>query len=397
VITVNGRAYALPTGPVVVICLDGCDPEYLSTPDFGADAPVLTRWMSQGFSATARAAMPTFTNPNNVSIVTGVPPSGHGISGNFFLDEARGAEVPMNEARYLRCPTIFSALVSASVKTLTVTAKKKLAALIAPPAPGLGLTVEDASQLAIELGGRAAPDVYSAEASLFVLDVGIRAIERGLAQVVYCSTTDYVQHKHGPGDPEARAFYRGLDARLGRFDALGATVVLTADHGMNRKTDEAGAPNVRWLESELDQAVGPGARVILPITDPYVVHHGSLGSAATVYLFGRDSTRAAAALRALPGVEAVYGRAEAAERFELPADRIGDLFVVGDQRTVLGIRPERHDLSHVMTGLRSHGGLAEVPVPLIVNRPRGRPRTGLRNFDAFDLALNPGPTSGSGL
>lgn len=389
-ITVNGRAYALPTEPVVVICLDGCDPAYLSAPDFGALAPVLSRWMKQGFSAIARASMPTFTNPNNVSIVTGVPPKVHGISGNFFLEEASGAEVPMNEARYLRCPTLFPALVAAGVKTLTVTAKKKLAALIAPPAPGLGLTVEGASQLAVELGGRAAPDVYSADASLFVLDVGGRAIERGLAQVVYCSTTDYVQHKHGPSDPEARAFYGALDARLGRLEALGATVVLTADHGMNGKTDAAGAPNVRWLEAELDLALGPGARVILPITDPYVVHHGSLGSAATVYLFGRDPVRATEALRTLPGVEGVYARAEAAERFELPADRIGDLFVVADQRTVLGTRPERHDLSHVMTGLRSHGGLAEVRVPMIVNRPRRRAGVDLRNFDAFDLALNPG-------
>ncbi|MFO0724239.1 MAG: phosphonoacetate hydrolase [Myxococcota bacterium] len=385
-IEVNGRKYRRPERPAAVICLDGCDPSYLDPLWRSADMPTLDRWMAQGFSAIAQAAMPTFTNPNNVSIVTGLPPSAHGISGNFFLDTETDQEVPMNEARFVRRPTILAALVEAGVKVASVTAKKKLSALIAPPAPGRSWAVEGASEEAIALVGRAAPDVYSADASLFVLDLGAQAIARGLAEVTYLSTTDYVQHKHAPGSPAAREFYRAIDARLQALEALGATVVLTADHGMNAKTDAAGAPNVRWLGSALDTAVGPGARVILPITDPYVVHHGSLGSAATVYLYGKDPGRARAALEGLPGVVEVLDRAAAAQKLELPVDRIGDLFVVADADTVLGTWPERHDLSHVQAGLRSHGGYAERAVPLISSRAAAMPGP-LRNFDAFALAL----------
>ena len=105
---------------------------------------------------------------------------------------------------------------------------------------------------------------------------------------MYLSTTDYVQHKHAPGTPEADAFYRMMDGYLARLDTLGATIALTADHGMNAKTDARGVPQVLYLQDHLDAWLGAArARVILPITDPYVVHHGALGSFATVYLPAR--------------------------------------------------------------------------------------------------------------
>ena len=131
--------------------------------------------------------------------------------------------------------------------------------------------------------------------------------------------------------------------------------------------------------------------MILPITDPYVVHHGALGSFATVYLpHGADVEAACARLRQLRGMEVVLPRAQAAERFELPPDRIGDVVAVSERFTVIGTSASRHDLSALEVPLRSHGGISEQRVPLIVNRPLPGldPQRRLRNFDAFDLALN---------
>jgi phosphonoacetate hydrolase len=208
---------------------------------------------------------------------------------------------------------------------------------------------------------------------------------------MYLSTTDYIQHKAAPGTPAANDFYAMMDRHLARLDALGATVVVTADHGMNAKHDAAGRPNVIYLQDAIDGWIGAGkARVILPITDPYVVHHGALGSFALVYAAEADRHALAQRIGALPGIELVSSRGEAAERFELPADRIGDLVIVSKLDTVIGTARDRHDLSGLDVPLRSHGGLSEQKVPLLVNRrvadqPASRR---WRNFDAFDLGLN---------
>jgi phosphonoacetate hydrolase len=201
-----------------------------------------------------------------------------------------------------------------------------------------------------------------------------------------------VQHKHAPGTDDANAFYRMMDRYLAELDALGCAIAVTADHGMNAKTRLDASPDVIYLQDVLDGWLGAArARVILPITDPYVVHHGALGSFATVHL-PADADRAAIAARigGLRGIEAVYLRAEAAARFELPADRIGDLVVISERSAVIGSAAKRHDLSGLDAPLRSHGGVSEQRVPLILNRRIAGLDTGhrWRNFDAFDWVLN---------
>jgi phosphonoacetate hydrolase len=208
---------------------------------------------------------------------------------------------------------------------------------------------------------------------------------------MYLSTTDYVQHKFAPGTAGANSFYAMMDSYLALLDAMGCVIAVTADHGMNAKTDAAGRPNIVFLQDVLDLEFGPGrTRVLLPITDPYVVHHGALGSYATVYV--RDAGLRADVARhiaAVPQVERVLTRAEAAAEFELPPERIGDLVVTSTRLAVLGTSAERHDLSGLDVPLRSHGGVSEQRVPLMLNRRvTGLPARPLRNWDVMDLALN---------
>ena len=237
-----------------------------------------------------------------------------------------------------------------------------------------------------------APSVYSAELSEFVFASGVELAGRERPDIMYLSTTDYIQHKHAPGTPVANDFYAMMDRYLAKLDAAGYVIALTADHGMNAKHDAEGKPNVIFLQDFLDEAVGAGAtRVILPITDPYVVHHGALGSFATIYV--PDGDRIAdvtARIAALDGIECVLDNEAAAERFGLPTDRIGDLVVVSTRHVVLGSARDRHDLSGLDAPLRSHGGVSEQTVPLILNRPveLAPDRPQLRNFDAYDLAFN---------
>ncbi|MCX7271750.1 MAG: alkaline phosphatase family protein, partial [Burkholderiales bacterium] len=244
----------------------------------------------------------------------------------------------------------------------------------------------------LDLVGMPVPDVYSAELSAFVFAAGVELMRQRRPDMMYLSTTDYIQHKHAPGPPGANDFYAMMDGYLGQLEALGCVIALTADHGMNAKTGLDAKPDVIYLQDLLDGWLGTAvARVILPITDPYVVHHGALGSFATVYLpAGTDAGALAARLATRLGIESVLTRAQAAERFELPADRIGDLVVVSERFTVIGTSAARHDLSALDVPLRSHGGVSEQRVPLILNRPiAGLDRQRRwRNFDAFDLVLN---------
>ena len=400
-LSVNQRSYRLPTQPTVVVCVDGCEPDYIAQAVAAGVMPWMARTLDLGSALIADCVVPSFTNPNNLSIVTGVPPSVHGICGNYLFDVATGTEVMMNDPKWLRAPTILAALSGAGKTCAVITAKDKLRRLLGHGMTGICFSSEKADVASeaengisgvLDLVGMSVPDVYSAELSAFVFAAGVELMRQRRPDMMYLSTTDYIQHKHAPGTPGANDFYAMMDGYLGQLEAMGCVIALTADHGMNAKTGLDAKPDVIYLQDLLDGWLGTAvARVILPITDPYVVHHGALGSFATVYLpAGSDAPALAARLAARRGVEGVFTREQAAAHFELPADRIGDLVVVSERFTVIGTSASRHDLSALEVPLRSHGGTAEQRVPLILNRRI----EGLdhqrrwRNFDAFDLALN---------
>lgn len=405
----NGRSYRAPKAPTVVVCMDGSEPGYIEATIEAGRAPNLARLMRDGTNLTALSVVPSFTNPNNMSIITGRPPSVHGIAGNYFYDPSTGDEVMMNDAKFLRAPTIMKAFHDVGGRVALVTAKDKLRSLLCKDidmASGraVGFSSEKADQVslaengiedALGLVGMQLPDVYSADLSEFVFAAGCKLLKSFKPDLMYLSTTDYIQHKAAPGSEIANDFYAMMDKYVGEMDAAGAVLVLTADHGMNDKHLPDTTPDVVYLQELFDEWLGKGveaggARVILPITDPYVVHHGALGSFATVYLpAGADVADLKQRLLAIDGIDVAISREEACERFELPGDRIGDLVIVSGRHKVLGTSAARHDLSGLTEPLRSHGGITEQTVPIISNRkidvPKGH---ALRNFDAFDVAIN---------
>jgi phosphonoacetate hydrolase len=400
-IEVNGRRYRMPTQPTVVVCVDGCEPDYFAQAIAAGAMPWLKRVLAEGASVVADCVVPTFTNPNNLSIVTGAPPAVHGICGNYLWDPESNTEVMMNDPKWLRAPTLLAAMADAGAQVAVVTAKDKLRKLLGKNLTGICFSSEKADSTTVEehgiegvldLVGLPLPSVYSADLSEFVFAAGVRLMETRRPDIMYLSTTDYIQHKHAPGTPGANAFYAMMDRYMASLDGLGCVIAITADHGMNAKTAMDASPAVIYLQDLLDDWVGAGTcRVILPITDPYVVHHGALGSYATVHLpGGTDVPALIARLQSLKGIEAVFDRAGAAAHFELAPDRIGDLVIVSERSIVLGTAAARHDLSGLDAPLRSHGGISEQHVPLVMNRPI----TDLdhtrrwRNFDAFDWALN---------
>jgi phosphonoacetate hydrolase len=406
IVEVNGRFYAAPQRPTVVIVVDGFDPGYLECGFADGTLPTMKSFVTDGFVGIADCSMPSTTNTNNTSIVTGAPPAVHGINGNYYLDSETGEEIMITDASRLRCGTILGALSDAGVQTAVVTAKDKLLKVLAYKMRGIAFSSEYAQRANLQeneiedvekLVGRPQPDQYSADLSLFVLDAGVKILSAFKPDLMYLSTSDYVQHKHAPGEPEANTYHHAVDAIIGELIALGATVAITADHGMNDKSGPDGTPNVVYLEDELNSRFGAGAvRVICPIADPFVRHHGALGSFVRVHLRKPGDIPAMMAFAGtLPGVELVLDKNQVCSQFDLPLDREGDFAVFGDRHTVVGARREDHNLSQLAgERLRSHGGLGEQKVPFLLSRPLKpayRQRASnepLHNYDIFDFALN---------
>ena len=406
-VNVNGREYKWPEKPCVVVCIDGSEPTYIEEAIKAGVMPWAKKIVEQqGADLRAHCVVPSFTNPNNISIVTGVPPKVHGICGNFYYDKENDREVMMNEPELLRTPTIFKEFQDNGAKVAVITAKDKLRRLLGNElefgAEGAicfsseksdEVTLEDNGIVnVLDMVGMPVPSVYSGELSEFIFAAGVKLMETVRPDLMYLSTTDYIQHKFAPGSEGANKFYAMMDSYWAQLDALGAIVALTADHGMNAKHNDAGDPNIIYLQDEMDRIMSPGeARVILPITDPYVVHHGALGSYATIYLpDGSDIASIKSELVKIPGMSEVYDNQQGCEAFQLANDRMGDLILVSEQSTVLGTTSSRHDLSGLEVPLRSHGGVTEQTVPLIVSQPvNGLDENHqLRNFDIFSVALN---------
>ena len=304
-----------------------------------------------------RSALPSFTNVNNTSIVTGVSPAVHGICGNFFYDEKKDEEVMMNSSEYLRCDTLLAAAANAGRKVAVVTAKEKLKDILSYKLKGIAFSAEKANQTSMAthgienveaIVGKKTPKIYSADASLFVLQAGVALLQKGMADFLYLSLTDYMQHTFSPYTEESMAFYEAQDEEIGKLLKLGAVVGATADHGMNAKVKVDGSPNVLFIETMLTEKFGEGFRVICPITDPYVKHHGALGSYVVVYV--KDASKlneVKSWLTMLPGITEVYDKKTGCHILEQPEDRTGDLFVLSARDVVVGRTAAHHDLARL--------------------------------------------------
>ncbi|MFT3820143.1 MAG: phosphonoacetate hydrolase [Rubrivivax sp.] len=409
-LTINGTPYRWPLRPVVVVCIDGGDPRYLQQYLADGSIPNIARFIEQGFAGVAEGSMPSFTCPNNMSLITGTPPARHGISGNYYLDASTWQPVVMTGPELLRGDTIIARFAAAGAKVVSITAKDKLRRQLAK---GLDVSqghvsfsseyadrctlAENGIENVLEFVGMDKPGMYSMELSLFVLEAGLKLLQQRRPDLLYLSLTDWVQHKWAPQEEDARNFYRKLDDVFGRLAAQDITLALTADHGMSDKSNAAGEPNVIWLQDLLDQRLGAGkTTVICPITDAFVAHHGALGGLVRVW--SRSEVGAREIIQALVGVEGIelaLDKETACRVFELPPDREADVVVISREDTCIGSSAANHDLAGLKGNrLRTHGGVSETRVPFILNRPlnaayKARAASQpLKSYQLFDYAIN---------
>ena len=341
-IEINERQYpGIPSSTAIVICLDGSQKEYFEEASKLDLTPNIDSFKKSGEDLLVNSAIPSFTNPNNISIVTGRPSSVHGICGNFFYTPSTGEEVMMNDPQFLRAPTIFQKYYEQGAKIAIVTAKDKLRKLLSHglkfnESRAICFSSEKSDQANLSENGieevnkwlgMEVPNVYSQGLSEFVMAAGVKILNEFNPNIMYLSTTDFIQHKYAPGDEVANAFYAMFDRYIGQLNVNNNSIIVTADHGMQPKSRSDGSPNAIFLQDILDETLGKNiSKVILPITDPYVVHHGALGSFATVYLSDKSKINdAIEEINKIEDIEVVLTNKEGCAQYDLPTDSMGDI------------------------------------------------------------------------
>ena len=406
-IEINERQYpGIPSSTAIVICLDGSQKEYFEEASKLDLTPNIDSFKKSGEDLLVNSAIPSFTNPNNISIVTGRPSSVHGICGNFFYTPSTGEEVMMNDPQFLRAPTIFQKYYEQGAKIAIVTAKDKLRKLLSHglkfnESRAICFSSEKSDQANLNENGiedvnnwlgMEVPNVYSQGLSEFVMAAGVKILNEFNPNIMYLSTTDFIQHKYAPGDEVANAFYAMFDRYIGQLNVNNNSIIVTADHGMQPKSRSDGSPNAIFLQDILDETLGKNiSKVILPITDPYVVHHGALGSFATVYLSDKSKINdAIEQINKIEDIEVVLTNKEGCAQYDLPTDRMGDIICMSSQNSTIGSAEKAHDLSKLKEPLRSHGGLHEREVPFISNKKinLNDANIKLNNYDAFYHAIS---------
>jgi len=364
----------------VVAMIDGLDPAYVTAETM----PVLGRLAAAGTSRAVQAVMPTVTNVNNAGISCAAWPAEHGVTGNYYFDQATGEQGYMEDSRFLLMPTLLARVTGAGGTAALLTAKKKTVSLL-----GGGTTLAIAAEepppdLAARHG--APPGIYSAEINHWLWRVAADLLEtRPDLDLLYVHTTDFPMHAWAPGHPHSSSHLRRLDELIGAaIDAApGTAFFATADHGMNGK----------GLVYDLNQALASRGRPIrLALSaekDRYARHHRTFGGTAWVWLNrAADEDAVASVLRGLPGVETVLARGEAADMFHLHPGRIGDLAVLGDASTVFGGLPEGQESETLPPEYRSHGSQHEASVPLVAwNNDRPYPAPPEYNKDLLTPLL----------
>jgi phosphonoacetate hydrolase len=352
----------------LVVCLDGTGPEYLAH----AATPTLDEMGRAGWRTIGQGAMPSVTNVNNVSILTGGPPALHGLTANYYRDRATGQAVYMESADFILAPTMFERAARAGRRAALVTAKDKLRSLLGRGASEV-ISAESPPAWLVDAIG-APPPILSVEVNHWLFRAARALCQARPPDALYITTTDYASHRHAPEAAESQANLAALDSLLADLLDAGPefAVVVTADHGMRAKT--------RGLDlTRLLAAAKIAGEAVPIIKDRYVAHHQNLGGAAYVFLDDlAQLEEAAARLRAEPGVESVWARAEAAAEFDLHPDRIGDLLVLAAEDAVFGDLPSPRE----PVSVRSHGCLHTRAVPILACGPGVPPEPFTHNYQS---------------
>jgi len=345
-------------GKTLIVVIDGCALDYITKDT----TPNLFRLGEAGFFKTVKSAMPSVTNVNHASILSGSFPERHGVVGNYYYNPSTEEEGFVESAGHMKAETIFDVYDRQGKNTALLTVKGKVLEVFGAKA-AIGISVQNPDAALLK---RFSLDIPPSEASFAAYDWIFKACHQVISleepDLVYCTTNDYMMHNYAPGTREAETVMKAIDRRLERIYELDTSreIYITADHGMNAKN------TLIDLQKKLYIA-GYETFCLLPLKDRYLENH-RFQEGGAVYVHVKNPGHISKVKDYLSGcdfVEGVYDKAAAAKEFHLPAD-IGDLFVLCGRETAFA--ELENDELRVKT--RTHGSLHEREIPLIAVNAR---------------------------
>jgi phosphonoacetate hydrolase len=319
-----------------------------------ASTPFIDSLIRKGTRSSCLSMVPTVTNVNNASIITGGFPDEHGITSNWYYDQKTGIEVFMDSSEFLTCLTYLERAANRSQRTLLITVKDKLRRLLDKGSTASFSLERPTKNIIEEIGSP--PDIYEFEASPWLINAALNEVSKKEWDIVYVSTTDYIPHKFKPKDTIAKEYMNRIDEGLEAIFSQGYEIGIVADHGMNAK--KVNIDPVMLLEE-----YGINGKIVATIKDEHMIHHMNLGGSA--YLYVNKVDEASEILLDAEGIEAVLRRGEAAKQFRLNSERIGDLLLLAEMDYTFGINKGSN---YRDIAIRSHGSLHEREVPFIITK-----------------------------
>ena len=206
-ITKKGRAAA--RRKILIVLIDGFGPEYVHK----SDMPNLKRLSREGAFKIGLDVIPSVTNVNNTSLVTGSFPKDHGVTTNFYYDPKTKKGIEMESADFVLKPTIFERAHALGLRTALVTSKDKVRTLCGRGAD-IQVSAEMPDQKYVGLIGKQ-ENMYSAQVNYWSLRAARHVLKNESVDLMYLSTTDYMMHTYAAEEAPSLEHLHTLDKLLG--------------------------------------------------------------------------------------------------------------------------------------------------------------------------------------
>ena len=337
----------------IAICIDGWDYEYL---DYHKMEFISLK--KESFAKHVKGMMPSVTNVNNLSIISGDYPSKHEICSNYKYSKNLNQGTYVEDNKFVKSRTIFDICNEKNLTSILATSKNKLKTLLINNnlKNNLSYSTENAEEFLIKRFGDA-PSIYTLNANSWTISTASTLIYEKSPDFAYISLTDYPMHKFKPESSESLEHLKLIDDSICELinKNPGYQIFVTADHGMSDKT------KLINVENELHK-YNIHSMAIPIIKDKHEIHHSNLGGSIYVYINDLSNlNESKKVLKSIDGIEDVLIKSEAVQKFNLNSTAIGDLMVLGEKEVVFG----SSDISSIPNDLRSHASTYETKIPLI--------------------------------
>jgi len=279
---------------LLLISIDGMNPQYVTEADkHGLKVPNLRRFLTEGSYARdgARGVTPTITCPSHATLVTGVTPSKHGVTGNDYLQPRGFVSGLCTFASDIKADTLWDAAARAGIdsgsvgwlNTAGTTSVRYNIPHVEPYDSTVTVKMQEAMSrpegllagLEAQLGSyyQSPDETGSRTRTRFALEI-MRRYKPGL-MLFHIIAVDGASHRNGPFTDAAKRAVETEDALVGEVIAQAlandpdTVVAIVSDHGQAPATRQFNL-RIPLVEAGLIKIAPPALGTPIRVTEKKV-------------------------------------------------------------------------------------------------------------------------------